>query len=135
MYAIRSYYAFLANKYNPVVIEGAGSISELNLRSRDITNMRVAIAAGAATFLVADIDRGGVFASVYGTIMLLTPEERKQMKGIIINKFRGDISLFYDVITSYSIHYTKLYENLAWLPDIKCGKNQTDFRIWECQML
>ncbi len=89
-------YTFLANKYNPVVIEGAGSISELNLRSRDITNMRVAIAAGAATFLVADIDRGGVFASVYGTIMLLTPEERKQMKGIIINKFRGDISLFYD---------------------------------------
>lgn len=84
----------IEKKYNPVVLEGAGSISELNLRDRDITNMRMAIKAGAATFLVADIDRGGVFASVYGSIELLPPEEKKWMKGIIINKFRGDISLF-----------------------------------------
>ena len=84
----------LEARYSPIVLEGAGSISELNLRDRDITNMRMAMAVDAATYLVADIDRGGVFGSVYGTIALLTPEERKQMKGIIINKFRGDISLF-----------------------------------------
>ncbi|NPA35223.1 MAG: cobyric acid synthase [Chlorobi bacterium] len=84
----------LSGMYNPVVIEGAGSISELNLRDKDITNMRVALRAGAATFLVADIDKGGIFGSVYGTLELLPPEERKLIKGIIINKFRGDIKLF-----------------------------------------
>nr|WP_262923213.1 cobyric acid synthase [Parabacteroides leei] len=84
----------LESRYNPIVLEGAGSISELNLRDRDITNMRMAIQADASTYLVADIDRGGVFGSVYGTIALLRPEERAQMKGIIINKFRGDASLF-----------------------------------------
>ena len=84
----------LEARYNPIVLEGAGSISELNLRDRDITNMRMAIAAGASTYLVADIDRGGVFGSVYGTITLLRPEERALMKGVIINKFRGDASLF-----------------------------------------
>lgn len=84
----------LESKYNPIVLEGAGSISEINLRDRDITNMRMAIKAGADTYLVADIDRGGVFGSIYGTIALLTEEERKRIKGVIINKFRGDISLF-----------------------------------------
>lgn len=84
----------LESQYNPIVLEGAGSISELNLRDRDITNMRMALQAGASTYLVADIDRGGVFGSVYGTIELLKPEERKLIKGIIINKFRGDASLF-----------------------------------------
>ena len=82
--------------YNPIVLEGAGSISEINLRDRDITNMRMAIATGASSFLIADIDRGGVFGSVYGTIQLLTGEERALIKGIIINKFRGDIRLFED---------------------------------------
>lgn len=84
----------LEKQHNPIVLEGAGSISELNLRDRDITNMRMAIEAKADTYLVADIDRGGVFAAVYGSIALLKPEERERMKGIIINKFRGDISLF-----------------------------------------
>lgn len=84
----------LEARYNPIVLEGAGSISELNLRDRDITNMRMAAEAGAATYLIADIDRGGVFGSVYGTIALLKPEERALVKGILINKFRGDISLF-----------------------------------------
>lgn len=87
-------FARLADQYNPVVLEGAGSISELNLRERDITNMRMAREVGAATYLVADIDRGGVFASVYGSIALLPPEERGLIKGIIINKFRGDVTLF-----------------------------------------
>lgn len=84
----------LAEKYNPMVLEGAGSISELNLKDNDIANMRVAVATKAATILVADIERGGVFAGVYGSVQLLSPEERRQIKGIIINKFRGDISLF-----------------------------------------
>lgn len=87
-------YRRLESRYNPIVMEGAGSISELNLRDRDITNMRMAMYAGADTYLVADIDRGGVFASVYGSIALLPPEERRLIKGIIINKFRGDVSLF-----------------------------------------
>ena len=89
-----SAYDKLDARFNPVVIEGAGSISEINLWKKDITNMRVALQTGAATYLVADIDRGGVFGSVYGTIALLPPEERDLIEGIIINKFRGDIALF-----------------------------------------
>lgn len=81
-------------KYNPVVMEGAGSISELNLKHRDITNMRMALHAQADVYLVGDIDRGGLFASVYGTMALLPPEEKQLIKGIIINKFRGDARLF-----------------------------------------
>jgi cobyric acid synthase CobQ len=84
----------LQKEYNPIVMEGAGSISEINLRHSDLVNMSMAMYAGAATILVADIDRGGVFASVYGSILLLSEEERKHIKGILINKFRGDIRLF-----------------------------------------
>lgn len=84
----------LDNRYNPIVIEGAGSISEINLWDKDITNMKVALETGAATYLVADIDRGGVFASVFGSISLLPEEQKSLIKGIIINKFRGDIKLF-----------------------------------------
>ncbi|OUJ76295.1 cobyric acid synthase [Hymenobacter crusticola] len=86
----------LAARYAPVVLEGAGSISELNLKKRDITNLRMARHAGAATYLIADIDKGGVFGSVYGTLALLEPEEKACIKGIIINKFRGDARLFDD---------------------------------------
>ena len=84
----------LASKYNPIVMEGAGSISELNLRDTDLVNLPMARHANADVILVADIDRGGVFASVYGSIMLQTPEDRRLIKGIIINKFRGDLRLF-----------------------------------------
>ncbi len=87
-------YNKLATGYSPIVIEGAGSISEMNLWDKDITNMKVAVAAEAPTILVADIDRGGVFASVYGSIKLLPEEQRKYIKGVLINKFRGDIKLF-----------------------------------------
>ena len=100
----------LAAYYNPIVIEGAGSISEINLWKKDIVNMRVALHTGAATFLVADIDKGGVFASVYGTLQLLPQAERDAIKGIIINKFRGDISLFDDG--------KKILEELAGKPVI-----------------
>ncbi len=94
-HVLKSYKA-LAIQYEPIVMEGAGSISELNLRDRDITNMRVALNTKADAYLIADIDRGGIFGSVYGTIQLLPPEERKLIKGIIINKFRGDPALFED---------------------------------------
>jgi len=89
-------YDRLAARFSPIVLEGAGSISELNLKRRDITNLRMARHAGAATYLVADIDRGGVFGSVYGTLALLEPAEKACIKGIIINKFRGDARLFDD---------------------------------------
>ncbi len=84
----------LAAKYNPIVMEGAGSISEINLRATDLVNMSMARHAHADVILVGDIDRGGVFASVYGSIALQTPEDRPLIKGIIVNKFRGDMSLF-----------------------------------------
>ena len=84
----------LASHYNPIVMEGAGSISEINLRNTDLVNLPMARHAKADVILVADIDRGGVFASVYGSIMLQTPEDRQLIKGIIINKFRGDMRLF-----------------------------------------
>ena len=86
----------LSQQYNPIVMEGAGSISEINLRDHDLVNMPMARHANADVILVGDIDRGGVFASVYGSIALQTPEDRKRIKGIIINKFRGDLRLFDD---------------------------------------
>lgn len=92
--AVHEAYDRLASRYNPIVMEGAGSISEINLRDSDLVNMPMARHADADVILVADIDRGGVFASAYGSIMLQTPEDRKRIKGIIVNKFRGDIRLF-----------------------------------------
>ena len=84
----------LASRYNPIVMEGAGSISELNLRDTDLVNLPMARHAKADVLLVGDIDRGGVFASVYGSIALQPAADRRLIKGIIINKFRGDMSLF-----------------------------------------
>ncbi|AKH64743.1 MULTISPECIES: cobyric acid synthase [Photorhabdus] len=83
----------LAREYDVMVLEGAGSPAEINLRDRDIVNMGMAEMVDAPVLLVADIDRGGVFAAIYGTLALLLPEEKARIKGVIINKFRGDISL------------------------------------------
>ena len=91
---IHSAFDRLSSQYDPIVMEGAGSISEINLRDYDLVNMPMAQYAGANIILVADIDRGGVFASCYGSIALQKPEDRPLIKGIIINKFRGDIRLF-----------------------------------------
>lgn len=90
---IKEIYQELEAKCEIVVIEGAGSPAEINLKSEDIVNMGMAEIADAPVLLVSDIDKGGVFASVYGTVMLLEEEERKRIKGIIINKFRGDKSI------------------------------------------
>ena len=90
---IRESFARLSNDYDIVVIEGAGSPAEVNLRKNDLVNMKMAQIADCPVILAGDINAGGVFAWVVGTLELLTPLERKRIKGVIINKFRGDLEI------------------------------------------
>jgi adenosylcobyric acid synthase len=91
--AVLQSYQRLASQYDLILLEGAGSPAEINLQEHDIVNLRMAHASHAACILVGDIDRGGVFASLFGTMELLEPTDRALFKGFVINKFRGDLSL------------------------------------------
>ncbi len=90
---VKNCYKKLEDESELVILEGAGSPAEINLREGDLVNMGMAEISDSPVLLVGDIDKGGVFASLYGTIMLLEPEERARIKGLIINKFRGDVEL------------------------------------------
>jgi adenosylcobyric acid synthase len=93
MPVVRESYQTLASNFQVIILEGAGSPAEINLKQHDIVNMRMAAMADAQCLLVGDIDRGGVFASLLGTVELLEPEERDRIRGFCINKFRGDLNL------------------------------------------
>ena len=121
--AVYAAYDRLAARYNPIVMEGAGSLAEINLRESDLVNVPMAMHAGADIILVGDIDRGGVFASVYGSIMLLRPEERRYVKGILINKFRGDLRLFEEG--------RKMLEDLCGIPVLGVVPYYHDIHIEE----
>lgn len=120
---VHAAYDRLASRYNPIVLEGAGSIAELNLADSDLVNMSMARYADADVILVADIDRGGVFASAYGSIMLQNPDDRKRIKGIIVNKFRGDKRLFEKGV--------EILEKICGVPVLGVVPMSRDFHIDE----
>ncbi len=93
---VRAAYARLSARYDLIILEGAGSPAEINLKAGDIANLRMARFANAPCLLIGDIDRGGVFAALAGTMLLLEPDERALIRGFLINKFRGDPALLGD---------------------------------------
>lgn len=115
----RGSYARLAAGYDYIVLEGAGSPAEINLRSCDIVNMRMAHAADARCLLAGDIDRGGIFASLYGTVALLDEADRARIAGLIVNKFRGDPALFVPALPMLEERVGKpCFGVVPYLPDI-----------------
>ena len=116
---VRESYETLAAGNDVIVLEGAGSPAEINLKQHDIANMRMAELANAACVLVGDIDRGGVFASLLGTIGLLDPSERDRIRGFLINKFRGNLSLLQPGITMIEQRLAKPCVGIVpYLPDL-----------------
>ncbi|MGH8513803.1 MAG: cobyric acid synthase, partial [Gammaproteobacteria bacterium] len=103
--AVMASYQRLCAQYRVILVEGAGSPAEINLRDRDIANMGFAEAADCPVLLVADIDRGGVFAHLVGTLALLSETERARIAGFVINRFRGDLGLLRPGI-DWIEHYT-----------------------------
>lgn len=99
---VQKAYAELSEDSDIIVIEGAGSSAEINFREGDFVNMGLAQMVQSPVIIVADIDRGGVFASLYGTLKLLSPEDQSLIKGFIINKFRGDVSLLEDTVYAFA---------------------------------
>ncbi len=140
--AIKDALKVLSNNFDVVVCEGAGSPAEINLKHRDLTNMRIATYLNAPTILVVDIERGGSFAHVVGTLQLLEPEERALIKGVVINKFRGQLSLLQSGI-DWLEEYTGIpvLGVIPWLNDFfpaedslsllerRSEKNNTDLTI------
>jgi adenosylcobyric acid synthase len=112
-------YRRLAQTHDLIVLEGAGSAVELNLKKNDLVNFSMAIKAGAAVILVADIDRGGVFAATIGSFHLLTPRERRHLSGFIINKFRGDPELFKEGVAIIERRTRRpVFGVMPYLPDL-----------------
>ena len=137
--AVLESYGRLAREYEVIVLEGAGSPAEINLKEHDIVNLRMAEAANAACVLVGDIDRGGVFASLLGTLQLLNEQERKRIRGYIINKFRGDVTLLQpgiEMIKDYMT--TPCLGVIPYLPDVGLDEEdgvavedrRTTSRVW-----
>ncbi|AKM19087.1 Cobyric acid synthase [[Flavobacterium] thermophilum] len=116
---IRQSLETLMNEYDRLVIEGAGSPAEVNLNDRELVNMRIARLANAPVVLIGDIERGGVFASLVGTLSLLEPEDRKRVIGVIINKFRGDVSLLKPGLDWFEQHTgVPVLGVVPYLPDL-----------------
>jgi len=137
--AVLESYARLASAYEIIVLEGAGSPAEINLKEHDIVNLRMARAANAPCVLVADIDRGGVFASLVGTLQLLNEQERRQIRGYIINKFRGDVTLLQPGIEMVKEYIsTPCIGVIPYLPDVGLDEEdgvavedrRTALRVW-----
>jgi adenosylcobyric acid synthase len=121
--AIQESYERLSQEYEVIVIEGAGSPAEINMKDRDLVNMWTAQLADAACVLVGDIDRGGIFAQLVGTLDLLEEDEQARIVGLIVNKFRGDITLFDDGIemlekkTSKKVWGVLPYDRELWIEE------------------
>lgn len=123
MTAVLESYRRLCEQYDVVIVEGAGSPAEINLRDRDIANMGFAEAVDCPVVLIADIDRGGVFAHLVGTLQLLSPSEQQRVQGFVINRFRGDIGLlqpgldWLEQYTSEKYGQKKVFGVLPYLTD------------------